>query len=184
MGLSALNYGIVGGYGEFTAAVLLIVEVVLLQKLVATLLKATLTPVLSPEDYAGRCHRCSCIDQLFCLVAGALYLLQALPTAGSQCGSKIFDAKFLGLLGCLDESQGKALFTAAASLRLALQSTDPLSPAFVIVVTINPPEPQTLCMTLALLLADFVFLARIDIGIVIKNGRAYIVLHQPLDDGR
>jgi hypothetical protein len=42
-------FRLLGTHAELAAAVLLVVEVVLLQQLVATLLKPALTPILGPE---------------------------------------------------------------------------------------------------------------------------------------
>ena len=53
-----------------------------------------------------------------------------------------------------------------------------------VVVAINPREPQALRMTLTLILADLVFLAGIDIRIIIEDRGTDIMLHQPLDNGR
>jgi hypothetical protein len=52
-----------------------------------------------------------------------------------------------------------------------------------IVVAINPFQAQALCMALALILANLVFFAGKDIGIIVKDSRSDIMLHQPLDNG-
>ena len=113
-----------------------------------------------------------------------LYLLQTFPTAGGQRGGEIGDAQLLCLLGCLDKSQREALLTATSTLRFSLQSTDALTPRFVVVVAIYPLQTQRLRMAFALVLADFVFFARIDVGIIIEDGGTYTMLYQPLDDSR
>ena len=52
-----------------------------------------------------------------------------------------------------------------------------------VVVTINPSDAETFCMTFALLLADIVFLTRIDVGIEVEDGGTDVVLQHPLDNG-
>jgi hypothetical protein len=53
-----------------------------------------------------------------------------------------------------------------------------------IVVTVNPAQPQTLRMALAFLLTDLILLTRKDIRIVIKNSRLQFMIHHPLDNRR
>ena len=79
---------------------------------------------------------------------------------------------------------GKTLQTAAATFRFSFQSPHCLQPSFMIIVTINPSDSETLCMALALLLSDIILLSGPDIRVKIKDGRPYVVLHHPLDDSR
>ena len=52
-----------------------------------------------------------------------------------------------------------------------------------VVVTINPSDAKTFCMTFALLLADFILLKRVDVGVEIEDGGMDVVLQHPLDNG-
>ena len=71
-----------------------------------------------------------------------------------------------------------------ASFWFSFKPTDVLPPLLVVVVSIDPSESETLCMTFTLVLADLVLLKRIDIRIVIEYHRTDVVLHQPLDNRR
>ena len=51
-----------------------------------------------------------------------------------------------------------------------------------VVVTVYPLNTQTFCMTLALLLADFILLKRVDVGVEIEDGGTDVVLQHPLDN--
>ena len=168
---------------EFAATILLVVETILLQQLVASLLQAPFTPVLGPKSHRVRTVAVV-IHRTLRSLSGTLNLLQTLPTAGGQRSGKIADSQFLSLPCRLHEAQHEALFAAAAPLRFMLQATDTLSPCSVVVVTVYPSQAQALGMSLALVLADVVLLAGEDVRIIIKNGWAYLMLHQPFYDGR
>lgn len=120
----------------------------------------------------------------FRYVAGTFYLLQTLPTAGSQRSSEKSDSQFLCFPCRLNKPQREALLTASASFRLFLQSADTLPPCLMVVVSVYPANAQRLGVTLALDLADVVLIARPDVGVIIKDGGAHVVLQQPLDNGR
>ena len=161
---------------EFTATILLVIEVKFFQQLVTTFIEATLAPVLGPKG--------GTLNSLFCKMPSILDLFEALPTAGGKCGGKVLDAKFLCLTGSNGQAEGKALLASTASFRLTFQPADILTPLFVVVIAINPGHSETLGMTLTLVLSDLIFLTRKDIRIVIENGRAYIMLYQPFNNGR
>jgi hypothetical protein len=50
----------------------------------------------------------------------------------------------------------------------------------VVVVAINPTDAQRVGVALAFVLTDVVFLTRIDVGVIIKYGRADVVSQHPL----
>jgi hypothetical protein len=52
-----------------------------------------------------------------------------------------------------------------------------------VVITVNPLNTKTLSMPFTLILANLVFLTRVDIGIIVENGRLYIMGKHPLHDG-
>ena len=112
------------------------------------------------------------------------YLFQTLPTTGGQCCSKIAEAEFLSLTGCLSESQSEALLTAQSPFGLVLQPTNATAPPFMVVITVYPLQSQALSMTLTLVLSDFIFLAWPDIRIKIENGGTHAIRHQPLNNSR
>ena len=121
---------------------------------------------------------------LFCEQTGTIDLFETLPPAGGQCGRKEGDAQLLRFAGGSGETQCETLLTATTSLRLSLETTDPLTPSLVIIVAVDPADAQRLRMTLALLFTDIVLLTRPDIGIVIIDDRTDVVLYQPFDDSR
>ena len=157
---------------ELASAVLLVIEVVLLEQLVATLLESALAPVLSPELGSW--------SNLFCHMSCPLYLFQTLPATGGQRGGEIAEAQLLSLESCLGQSQRKALLTAQSPFGLVLQPANACTPPFVVIVTVYPFQSQTPGMALTLVLADLVFLARPDIGIEIEDGGTHAISHQPL----
>ena len=160
---------------ELTAAILLVVEVILSEQLVPTLLKASLPPVLGPEGGP--------LDSQFCLTTSPFYLLQTLPTAGSQRRRKILNTKTFRFLSGSLQSKREALFAASAPFRLSLQTADALQPMVVVVVAIDPPDTEALSMALTLVLADLVFLKGEDVRIIIEDGGAHVVGQHPLHNG-
>ena len=161
---------------ELAAAVLLVVELILSEQLVAALLKASFAPVLRPEGHAR--------EGLLSSEPRTVDLLQVLPAAGGQRRGKTAEAPLRGRLCRRHQPQAEALLAAAAALRLLLQSADALEPLLVVVVAVNPLQPQTFGMALALLLANLILLARPDVRVIIKDGGLYVALHQPLYNSR
>ena len=161
---------------ELATAVLLVVESVLVEQLVATILQASLAPVLCPEGGAGN-GRLGAQTRLG-------DLLQALPTGRGKRGGEICQPQFFGLQGCCLQPIREALEATTAPLGLSLQASHSLKPALMVIVAVNPLKSQALCMPFAFLLADVIFLARKDVGIEIKDSGADVVLQHPLHDGR
>ena len=100
-----------GGWGcgradaELAAAVLLVVEGVFVEELVAAVLKTAFTPVLWPEEGRGRggggMRQCRIIgdrggEGLLGLDAGSVDLVEVFPSGGGEGGGEVGDAKFLG----------------------------------------------------------------------------------------
>ena len=119
-------------HAELATAVLLIVEIIFVEQLVATILKSTLAPILCPEDGAWN----SCLGAQTSLRD----LLKTLPTGRGECGGEILQAQCFGLQGGNLQPIGEALETTTASLRFTLQSTNSLEPALMVIVAINPLE--------------------------------------------
>ena len=161
---------------ELTATILLIIETIRLEQLIAPLLQATLAPVLCPEHSAGH--------GLFRRPSCPFYLFQVLPATGSQRGSEVFHAEFGCLVGRSCQPQCEALLTAPPPFRLTFHATDATQPFRMVIVAINPAQPQALSMPLAFLLANLILLAGPDVGVIIIYNRCHLMLHQPLNDGR
>ena len=161
---------------ELAAAVLLVVEVVLLKQLVTTFLKTSLPPVLSPK--------CRPFDSLFCLTTSPLYLLQALPTARSQRCCKVLNTKTFRFLSSSLQSKREALLAASTPFGFSLQTADALQPMVVVVIAIDPLDAKALSMPLALVLTDLVFLKGKDVRIVIEDGGTHVMSQHPLHNGR
>ena len=160
---------------ELTSAVLLVVEAILAQQLVAPVAESSLAPVLGPEHRAGH--------GLLGRQTGSGDLLDALPSRRGQRGGEILQPQLARLLGGSCETQGEAAQTAAAALRLILQTADATAPRRMVIVAVNPRQAEALGMALALLLADVVFLAGEDVGIVVKDGGTHAILQHPFHDG-
>lgn len=161
---------------KLTPTVLLVIELILLEQLVPAFLQSSLAPVLCPE------HGSRYLSHGF--LSCPFYLFQTLPTTGGQCGSKIAEAKFLSLTGRFRQSQRKALLTAQSPLRLVFQPANACTPSFMVIIAINPFQPQALSMALTLVLADLIFLTRPDIGVEIEDGGTHAIRHQPFNNGR
>ena len=163
------------GHAELAAAILLVVEAILAQQLVAAVAEAALTPVLRPEHGAwhGGLGR----------MAGKGDLLQALPARRGQRGGEMNDAQLASLAGGGQQTHVEALLAAAATLRLMLQARHMAAPRLVVVVAVDPRQAQALGVALALLLADGVFLLGIDVGIEIVDGGADAIGQHPLNNG-
>ena len=163
-------------HGELAAAVLLVVEAILLEQLVATVLQSALAPVLIPERGAGN----GLLRRLPCPVD----LLQALPSAGGQGGSEVTDSQLRGFTCRGQQSHAEALLTTESSFGLVLQPANALQPRVVVVVAVNPADTQRFGMALALVLTDVVLLSRPDVWIVIEDSGAHVMQQQPLHNGR
>ena len=162
-------------HGKFATTVLLVVELVFLEQLIAAFVQTTLAPVLCPKG--------DTFNLLFSCMTGTFYLFKAFPSGRGQSGSKILNVQFFGHLGCCCQTQGETLLATMTTLRFPLQTIDASKPRLVVVVTINPLQSETIRMTLALVLAYLILLTRIDIGIEIEDDRFYAVGQQPLYNG-
>ena len=140
---------------------MLVVEVVFVEELVAAVLKTSFAPVLCPEGSAfyGLLGCQSCLGDL----------LKALPTGGGEGGGEVGDAKCPGLDGCGSETNAEALQTTPSAFGLVLETLDLLKPLFMVVVTIYPRDVETVGMAFTFILADVVFLARVDVGVEVEN---------------
>ena len=96
----------------------------------------------------------------------------------------MLDAKLVGLEGGSSETEAEALEAARASFWFLLKPCYLPQPFFVVVVAVNPLQANGFGMAFAFGFADVVFLARVDVGIEIKNGGADVVVQHPLDNGR
>ena len=161
---------------KLTTAVLLVIKIVLTEQLVATILQATLAPVLCPKDssFNGSLGRQTRLGNL----------LKTLPTGRGERRSEIGQPKLSCLQSGSLQAESETLQATAASLGLTLQSSDNLQPLLMIVVAINPLQSKTLCMPFTFLLADFILLTREDIWIEIIYGGTDVMSKHPLHDSR
>ena len=166
---------------------MLVVEIEFFQQLVTTFVKTTFAPVLGPKDDSiaqlGLSFLCDFVDGLLRQMASTLDLFKAFPTGRSQRGGKVSDAQFFCFLSGNRQAKGKAELAAPAPFRFVFESADILLPLFMVVIAINPRKTKTLCVALALILANLVFFARKDVWIIIEYRRTDVMLHQPLDNG-
>ena len=180
---------------EFATAVLLVVEVVFTEQLVATFLQTALAPVLGPEKGVGgmRWYRITLNsgerggrwgDGLLGKEPSLVDLVEALPTGGGEGGGKIGDSEGLGLEGGGGETNAEALEAAGTPFGFVFKTLDLLEPGLMVVITVYPGDVEAVGMTLALILADIVFFAGVDVGVKVKDSGTDIVLEHPLHDGR
>jgi hypothetical protein len=52
-----------------------------------------------------------------------------------------------------------------------------------VIVSVNPLDSKTLRMPFALVLADIILFTRIDIRIIVEDGRSHTMGKHPLDNG-
>ena len=157
-------------HGELATAVLLVVEVVFAEELVATVLKPAFTPVLSPKGDWGFGGG----DRLGGRFACNGYLVKTLPSGGGESGGEVFYAKTLRLARRLQEAKAETELAAASTLWLLLQSLYGREPSAVVVVGVYPSYAKALCVAFALVLAYLVFLKWEDVGIIIKYSEILI----------
>ena len=162
-------------YAEFAATVGLVVEVVFVEELIATLLESAFAPVLCPEEGA--------FYGLLGCKSSLVDLIEALPTGGGEGGGKVRDAECFCLEGSGGEADAEALQTTPTAFGLMLETLNLLEPLFVVIIAVNPWDVEAVGMAFALVLADIVFFAWVDVGIEVKDGRTDVVLEHPLDNG-
>ena len=165
-----------GGGTILAPAILLVVEVVFAKQLVATLVESALAPVLCPEASAGN----GSLGGL----SGTCDLFDALPARRGEGGGEPRESQLLRFACCCGQTQGEAKFAATSAFGFVLQSAYVVFPLLVVVVAVDPSHPEAISMPLALLLADLIFLKRVDVGIVIEDDGAQTMSQQPLDNGR
>lgn len=159
---------------------MLVVEVVFAEELVAAVLKAAFSPVLRPKGDGGF----GGADGLGGGFAGSGDLVEIFPTRGGEGGGKVLDAETLGLACRGKEAKAEAELAAAAAFGLLLKATDGVDPLPVVVVGVYPAYAKAFGMAFALVLARFVFLQWVDVGVIIIYGGAHAILQQPFDYGR
>ena len=189
----AEGWGLGGADAEFATAVLLVVEVVLVEELVAAVLEAGFAPVLWPEEGGGmRWHRIMLngrgrgkerSDGLLGKEACLVDLVEVLPTGGGEGGGEVGNAELLGLECGGGETDAEALEAAGTAFGFVFKSLDLLEPCLVVVVTVYPWDVEAVGMTFAFVFADVVFFAWVDVGIEVEDGGVDVVLEHPLDNG-
>ena len=84
---------------------------------------------------------------------------------------------------CAQEPELEALETASSPFGLVFQTFDAFQPVLVVIVRIYDLQAKGFGIAGALVLADLIFLARVDIWIAVIYDGSDSVLHQALDDG-
>ena len=120
-------------HAEFAPTVLLVVEGVFLEQLVAPFLQAAFAPVLFPKLGTGIAGGGA--------ASGFVNLVEAFPARrGKGCG-KEGKAVFGGIAGGFGEAQGKALQAARTAFGLVFQPQHLVAPGIVVVVGVNKVQP-------------------------------------------
>ena len=161
---------------KFTSAILLIVESVLLDNLNSALAQAPFAPVLRPKGHLWHLR----LGKMPCF----FNLLQALPTTRSQRSGDDRKAMLFGIFRSSQKPKLKTFQTSWASLGFLFQTIHFLQPLSMIVIIVNNLQAQRLRITGTFVFSNLILLQRIDIWIVIINGRRNTMLHHTLDDGR
>ncbi len=143
-----------------TSAVLLVVETVFAEELVAALLKSAFAPVLCPKERTW--HGLLRGEASFC------DLVESLPSRGCKCCRKDAKSKFLRLFCSLQKSYAKTFEAPPAAFWLSLKARNSLAPCFVVVVAVYPLDVQRLCVAFALVLARLILLAWEYVRIIIE----------------
>ena len=84
---------------------------------------------------------------------------------------------------CAQEPEFEALETPSSPFGLVFKALDAFKPGLVVVVSIYDLQTEGLGIAGALVLADLIFLARVDIWIAVIYDGSDPVFHQTLDDG-
>ena len=123
-------------------------------------------------------------DRMFrSISARFLYLFQTFPTAGSKRSSDNRESMFVGITCGFLQSHLETTQATASSFRLLLHSCHSTTPGIMIIIGIYNFQSQGLGIPRTFVLADNVFLQRINIGITIIDNRSDTMLHQALYDG-
>ena len=102
-------------------------------------------------------------------------LVEALPARRGEGGGEQAEAVLGGIGGRGLQTQGEAAQAAAAAFGLVLQALHGGQPPGVVVVGVHKVQALAGNEADGLLFARFVFLARIDVGVAVKDGGAYAV---------
>lgn len=163
-------------YAEFTSAITLVVEIIFLDDSDAAFAQSALAPILLPPLHIGIMG-----DGI---VSGFIYLLQTLPAAGGQGSGNDRKAMFMSITGRIKQPHPEAAEASAAPLRLILHTFDVAKPCLVVIIGIDNLQAEGQGIARTFLLADVVFLQRIDVGVAIIDDGSNSMLHQTFDNGR
>jgi len=161
---------------ELTPAILLIIEIVLLDDGNTTFAQSTFAPILFPPNHIGIMRSG--------IMSGFVDLLQAFPSAGSKGGGDDRETVFVGITGSVQQAHLEATKATSSPLRFLLHPFDVTEPVFVIIIGIHYLQAKGLGIAGTFVFTDVVLFQRIDIGIAIINDGGDTMLHQALDDGR
>ena len=144
------------------AAIFLLIKFLALRNLDHAVGAALLAPVVIPiaEPLITRC----------CAAAAIIDLLHILPARNSKTGGEKRKTVFMGIKRRALETHVKTLRAALAALRLPLQSLDAREPIVAIVIGIDERNIHLFGEADILDLAQIIFFARMDVGIVEIDG--------------
>ena len=107
-------------------------------------------------------------------------LVEGFPSAGGECGGEGGEVEFLAFACRAQQTEFEALQAATAPFGLVLQSPYVTEPGLMVVVIVDDGEAELMGITRYLILADEVFLLRIDVGVAIVDYRLVVVCQHPL----
>ena len=110
-------------------------------------------------------------------------MIKVFPTRRGERSSEERNAEFLRLLRSRRKAIIKTCLAALSAFGFMLQTLHGREPRLVFIVIINPLDTERFCVSFGLVLADLVFLERVDIGIEIVDDGRDIMRQQPLYNG-
>lgn len=111
---------------------------------------------------------------------GFVDLVEGFPTGRGQGGGDYLEPVVAGIFRCAQKPESEAFEAAASSLRFVFQAFHAVQPCLMVIVCIHYLQSEGFGIAGAFVLADFIFLAWIDVRIAVIYDRCDPMLHQTL----
>lgn len=146
---------------EFTSAVELIIEAVLADDFVASLLEAAFAPVHVPPCHAG--------EEAACVEAGGVYLVKVFPAGGGQCRREYVEAMLLGVPRGAFKTETETHHAAGTTFRFMLKTMYGVMPMSMVIAIIDDVQAGFFGVADAFVQAFAVFAFWKNIRIAVEN---------------
>ena len=169
-----------GLQAELASAIELVVETILLQQFVATLLQTTLSPVpiVKADSFA-----CLFRHFLCCPMSCFVDLSQRLPATRCQCSCEHLETQFRCFACRMKQTHLKTLQASCTTFRFHLHTFYLATPGLVVVVIVDNIQAQRGSIAGAFVLANQILLFGEDVGIEVIECGTHVVGQHPFDDG-